>query len=942
MKVQLFAKNTYGETVLLQLMEDIPVKMNMSVAELNPFNGPTSYYTETFRVPGQGSNGKFFEDAYSVNGSTFNATKAVEAWIMTNGLIFSVGNLILKGIVQNIYTGNLEYEVFFMGDTSDFSTSVGDTYMDQINTDELDHDLTYSAVTTSWGATAGGTAGLKNGNVLYPLCEWGYEYDTANYPINSTVSVGYPKGSTGLFGGSFTNGPTSGLELTQFKPAVRVKWLWDKIFSDAGYSYTSDFINSDLFDKLYMVSDSVDRVGQDIQAGLCNVTAQDFVLWPTQTQRIQYNNAVSNTDLAFDLAGHNWVSPATGLFSFKIGGYGYFGVGYGYPQGAWKVFVYKNGAVINSPTVYQTPDPTLSTFPYVGYWTIDLPNISCVKGDKIWVELQEMPYSNASVVFGGNYFRCIDAPDYVIVSSFFPPAGTVKKIDFIQGISRMFNLVFVPDKEYQRQFNIEPWVDWIEGGSKKDWTDKLDGYSEITMNPVFMDQPRVVQYTGTEDADLMNVIYQDQYKRSYMFREFNSGIKIIRDTEEVKLPFASTPLESIPSKNTQYPDWVIPTLGKLLPGDPAQNQSGKIQPIQPKPRILFYNGLRSNPVNWYLQNEPYGATGTAQSRYPLVSEFSSFPPNNETELDLTFQVKKPLWSRGSSYIDTTGNDLYVKYWQRYTEWIYNPYNRKLRARFKLNPNDVQSLKFNDKIWVKDSWFLITKIDNYPVGETAIVDVDLIKVPDSATPTAVEAATGPTDGTCEGVTYCFNETNLDAAPITYNYIDCNSDLQSLTLAPQTCTTVCSLYPNPYVLPAKMTAFPMATCVAGAPQYNGPSINLTLAATGALADGRITTGIFYASTGATSGPYTPIAYYSVQDIESLSRIIIYPDGYFSKVGLIFANGASGASINSESITLTTNGATSAFASRSFVYQPIEAAYPGALSIFSTYTAKLTLDH
>jgi hypothetical protein len=63
MRTQLFAKNTAGETVLLQLTDDYKIKMNLSIATLDPFT-PTSYYSQTFRVPGQGGNGKFFEDVY--------------------------------------------------------------------------------------------------------------------------------------------------------------------------------------------------------------------------------------------------------------------------------------------------------------------------------------------------------------------------------------------------------------------------------------------------------------------------------------------------------------------------------------------------------------------------------------------------------------------------------------------------------------------------------------------------------------------------------------------------------------------------------------------------------------------------------------------------------------------------------------------------------------
>jgi hypothetical protein len=300
--VQLFAVNTAGETVLLQLSEASPMKLNLSVASLDAFS-PTSYYSQTFRIPGQGTNGKFFEDVYSVNGYSFDASKAAQAWINNEGFLFSIGNLNLNSVYLNERTDKIEYEVYFLGDTSDFSASVGSAYMNSIDTTDLNHELTYANVVSSWGATAGATSGFKDGNVLYPLCEWGYTYDSNNFPTQNTLSIGFAKGATGLAGASFTLGPTAGLSLRQFKPAVRIKWLWDKIFSTAGYTYTSEVLESDLFDGLYMVSDSLAQPEQTELTALCKVSNNGrFSLNRGQTARILYPTTISNPSLSFDIA----------------------------------------------------------------------------------------------------------------------------------------------------------------------------------------------------------------------------------------------------------------------------------------------------------------------------------------------------------------------------------------------------------------------------------------------------------------------------------------------------------------------------------------------------------------------------------------------------------------------------------------------------------------
>lgn len=789
-KVQLFAVDNNEETILLKLSDSSPLKMNLSVASLDAF-APSSFYSQTFVIPGQGSNVKFFKDVFSVNGYSFDASKVARAWINSNGFLFSIGNLNLKSVTINEKFGHIEYEVFFMGDTSDFSSAVGNGYMNTINTDELNHELTYANVTTSWNAVPGATSGLKNGNVVYPLVEWGYDYDQDNFPINTTISFGYNKGGTGpYYGGSFTRSANTPYSLRQMKPATRVKWLWDKIFADAGFTYESEFIDSNFFDQMYMVSDSEARAEQPLSSFLCEITLNYLKINPRQVVVPPMNTVISNPSQSYSVPARTYTAqfPGSYTFSFSMTSV----AGDNTNQAATRLYALVNGSTVGSTGPYLTP----ANAPYAtGFtWTVTR---TLNTGDTFQFEVQNS-FSGPSAYFRNMTWRCTAAPALVVVSAFFPPQGTVKKIDFLRGITKMFNLVFEPDKSQARHFKITPWVDWIRNGSTKDWTGLLDGSADTNQYAPFLNKERSVQFMGTDDADFQNTIYQNEYKRNYMFREFESGINLIRGTQEVKLPFSPTPLESIPSRTTQYPNWVIPTTAKLLPGDPAENKSAKVQPIQPKPRILFYNGLKSTPHQWYLQTDLNPATpGTAQNFYPLVSEYETFPPTQFT-FDLTFESKTALWSPASSYLSRTSTDLYTEYWREYIEWLYDPYNRIKTVTMRLSPLDIETLRFNDTIWVKDSWFFVNSIKDYPVGEIALTKVELIKVPGLAIPNVPQGATAAVVGTCRTVAICNNNFNSEITS-TYAYADCLNNIQTLYLPPLTCTQLCLLYPLSYPLP-----------------------------------------------------------------------------------------------------------------------------------------------
>lgn len=910
--------NTAGETVLLQLSPSSPLKMTLSIQDLNPFVA-TSYYSQTFVLPGQGVNGQFFEDVFSVNGYSFDASKQASAWVLNDGFIFSIGNLNLKSVRINERLGSIEYEVFFLGDTSDFGTSVGSGFMNTINTSELTHELSYANVVASWGATAGGTAGLLNGDVLYPLCEWGYEYDANNFPTQSTLSVNFPKGSTGLFpkGGSFTNGPTSGLALRQMKPAVRVKWIFDQIFKEAGYSYESDFLNSNFFNQMYMVSDSVPRSIQIPSTSYtCTVTALPITIPRFTSSPILFPNTIANPGQNFKTPNFYSV-PVNGTYTFRVKGKSTAG-----SAGIFKVRIFKNGVILNSQD-FSTSGLGVN-FTYQN-------SFSLLQGDAISLQIQVTPVGITGISFSNLVFECVDGPDEMQISAFFPPEGTVKKIDFIKGITTMFNLVYEPTKDQEKKFKITPWVDWIREGKILDWTDLLDGKNDTEQFAPFLNQEKELVLTGTEDGDFQNTVYQQQFKRSYLYREYNSEINLIKGTNTKTVPFAATPLESIPARGAQYPTWIIPSLGKFQPGNPEENRAAKIQPIQPKPRILFYNGLKPNPVSWYLDtSNSVGATGTAQDFYPLVSPYETFPPEQFT-FDLNFQSKTALWSPASGYNGQTATDLYTEYWEDYTNWIYDPFNRVKIATMRMDPYVVENLKFNDIIWVKDCWYFVTKIIDYPVGERDLVKVELIKVPPKSLPNIPQGASGPAQGECMRVALCNN--NSPYSPVetnTWTYADCDNNLQTIYVPNQSCAYPCLLFPNVFTLPPGWSMIPIGPCSGITPGPADEEMLIDLSAPGDA--GMEILLLIEGATGGTAGTYIPMQYYHMTAIDAFTGISFpVPYNYGFRATLEWTNGATGVDfVEGSAVILYENTIPVASDTHSGPYAgPISAQYPAGIT-------------
>jgi len=76
-------------------------------------------------------------------------------------------------------------------------------------------------------------------------------------------------------------------------------------------------------------------------------------------------------------------------------------------------------------------------------------------------------------------------------------------LDFLRGLQRTFNLVFVPD-ESRKLFTIEPASDYLQTGTMLDWSQKVDTSKDIVVKPTTDLQSRIYEFNHAEASDLLN------------------------------------------------------------------------------------------------------------------------------------------------------------------------------------------------------------------------------------------------------------------------------------------------------------------------------------------------------------------------------------------------------------------------------------------------------
>ena len=110
-----------------------------------------------------------------IEGVDFDVTVRKGATVLIDGAEFRSGHIRLQKIYVNKLQDKIEYEIVFMGETRDFATALSDKKLKDLDLSAYDHDLTYTNIVNSWQAYPEGglTDGLFNGDILYPLIDFG-------------------------------------------------------------------------------------------------------------------------------------------------------------------------------------------------------------------------------------------------------------------------------------------------------------------------------------------------------------------------------------------------------------------------------------------------------------------------------------------------------------------------------------------------------------------------------------------------------------------------------------------------------------------------------------------------------------------------------------------------------------------------------------------------
>lgn len=218
-----------GENFELDIPKDIDINLTYEAGDIRNILNRSFSGSKTITFNGTKNNNLAFKNIYDVqNNSEFNPRKKSFIKIYDNGSLIFSGYLKLDQI--NINDGLISYETTSYSDVGNLFDDISDLKLSDLNFREYSHKYNRDSITGSWE-----TYIYQNGNKVPFQLGNGYVYPNINWGVGNGVNLNYT--------------------VNAFKPTLYAKTIVDKIFQTAGYTYESDFLNSEYFRKLIVTHD---------------------------------------------------------------------------------------------------------------------------------------------------------------------------------------------------------------------------------------------------------------------------------------------------------------------------------------------------------------------------------------------------------------------------------------------------------------------------------------------------------------------------------------------------------------------------------------------------------------------------------------------------------------------------------------------------------------
>jgi hypothetical protein len=542
----------------LDVFPDEVIKISDNVTGLFDIGVLPSEFTRQITLPGSKKNNAFFEHYYDIsveNPILFTTNTKVDCYLDLGGIYLAQGYMQLNkvNVISNKFIDS--YEVSVYGALSSFSKEISRNFLTDLTGSlaKYNHTASLSNITASWNGD------LFNGDIVYPFAEYGQKIIFS--PEENLTGIDSPSGS---------------LFVQDYKPAIRVKAVWDAIFEEYGYTYTGSFLDEPFLSQVYMICNNqlrypiFDEVNLETFGQIKISPASgstDNVLVEGQPLKlpwftIQQNPAGNiSDDLLYTLG---YASKIRGVINLECK-VEKLSTGNGVPQFDLVILDLLEN-VVDTVSLVQFNQFFQDIRAGLISQNLDTPTSKYTIQTEFntnYLPVGQYKFAIKYTTFNGNNFRLIIDPDGSLKSYLEVikvgnvgeglvmkigqnmPFGTrgIKQIDFITGLQKKFNLIIYPSKTQRKQFIVETFNKWAREGNVKQFDRFMNLDEKIEVIPANNLAVNELNFGDTLDKDYISQQFNNAANREY-------GKSYYVDTQnffsqgnfEVQTTLASSPL----------------------------------------------------------------------------------------------------------------------------------------------------------------------------------------------------------------------------------------------------------------------------------------------------------------------------------------------------------------------------------------------------------------
>ena len=711
--------------VLCDLYEDEDIPLSLSIDDFKNVAEKTQSYSKDFNLPATKRNNRIFTQIFEITNSVESNGDSFNPYIQTQCVLKQDGNIIFRGFLKLLDIVNKEGEISYNVNLYTESIVLVDVLKNKKFSDldfsELEHEYHKTNIVNSWYDSTGIT--LSN---ALDTTSFAYDATLTNPTLHTTV-LKYPFVDwTGDLTVNNSNMPILNKLEDAFRPFINCKYILNKIFDDAGFTYTSTFLDSSTFTNLFMdfnwgAGDMPIEVNSNAVVGNYNATSKHYA--GSSYTNLRLTSPTLNLPLVnYDISTHKITSPNNNTE---------YSINYDYQLAIdnaqpfvgvrWLVTKADGSPSISIDESQGTFGPFFTGL-FQGSFTITLD-----QGDTLEAQFK----SSISNMFYQTFDVSITTTATVNITRNITGVteatllnnlrGDLGQWEFIKGFINMFNLIIRQDETnptnllietYDTVFNdIDKGLTLSDRNITHDWTDKVDA-SEIKLTPLNLVKETIFDY-AEDETDYITNLYKNTFSSSYGGKVFTArGNTIFVGSEKIEaIAFAATVVKPL---FDYLPQFLTPAV--------FSKESGTYESFDNLPRILYKTSASpftmTDGTTYKIPAQNGVAETAAETRFLQFSHTTELPPTS-TSLNFNFGSNQLIGIAGN-----TVNSLYQENWSTYFDELYNFDTKSMTVKVNLNAADIAQFDFNDKVMIMNRSYRVNRID-YKPNDLSTVEFILI-------------------------------------------------------------------------------------------------------------------------------------------------------------------------------------------------------------------------